>query len=178
MVAVRICLRDDNVLTNNPESAVLPDFSLGTYYYTNKYFIGLSIPMFLTHELNQGKGKYELMNQFSNYNYFFEGGYYFVLSHLLKLLPSILIKYHPDNVPQVDLNAQLIFKDRIGIGAGYRNKNTLVGMLYCKLNQQVKISYGYDFATGTTGKYSSGSHEVILNYLFSYSRNVKGPRQF
>ena len=33
---------DDMQLMNNNTSAILPAFSLGTYYYTKKYFIGLS----------------------------------------------------------------------------------------------------------------------------------------
>ena len=66
---------DDVQLMNNPTSAVLPAFSLGTYYYTKKYFIGISLPLFLSHELDKSTGKYKIENNFSGYNYFFTGGY-------------------------------------------------------------------------------------------------------
>jgi type IX secretion system PorP/SprF family membrane protein len=169
---------DDEQLMNNNTSAVLPAFSLGAYYYTKKYFIGISLPMFLSHESDQRTGNYKISNNFSGYNYFFTGGYEVGISPQVKLLPSLLIKYHPDNAIQIDYNAQLSLKDRIWLGIGYRNRNMLVGMLQCQLNYQVRMAYSYDFEFGTIGKYTNGSHEIVLNYVFRYARKVIGPRQF
>jgi len=169
---------NDALLMNTPTSAVLPDFSLGTYYYTKKYFIGISIPMFLSHELSQSSGKYKTSNKFSGYNYFFTGGYEVGISPQVKLLPSLLIKYHPGNTIQIDYNAQLSLKDRIWVGIGYRNRNMLVGMLQCQLNYQIRMAYSYDLEFGSIGKYTNGSHEIVLNYVFRYARKVIGPRQF
>jgi type IX secretion system PorP/SprF family membrane protein len=169
---------DDEQLVNNPTSAVLPAFSLGMYYYTNKYFFGFSLPRFLGHELNQSTGRYEIKNNFSDYNYFINGGYQVRLSPQIKLVPSLLIKYNPNHVIQIDYNAQINLKDRIWMGIGYRNRDMLVGMLQCQLNYQLRIAYSYDFDLGRIGKYKNGSHEIGLNYVFSYSRKVMGPRQF
>src|ERR1035437_5484098 len=36
---------NDAQLMNSPTTNLLPAFSLGTYYYTKKYFIGISIPL-------------------------------------------------------------------------------------------------------------------------------------
>lgn len=168
----------DGQLMTYPKSSVLPDFSLGAYYYTQKYFIGISIPKFLSHELDKNSGNYRIKNRFSDYNYFLTGGYFMNLSTQIKLLPSLLIKYHPGHVPQVDYNAQIILKDRIWLGIGYRARKMLVGMLQCQLNYQLRMAYSYDFDLGPVRKYSDGSHEIILNYVFSYSRKVIGPRQF
>jgi type IX secretion system PorP/SprF family membrane protein len=169
---------DDVQLINNPTSAVLPAFSLGTYYYTKKYFIGISLPRFLTHELDQSTGNYKIKNNFSGYNYFFTGGYEVGIGPRVKLLPSLLIKYHPNHAIQIDYNAQVNLKDKIWIGIGYRNSNMLIGMLRCQLNYQLNIAYSYDFDLGSIGKYKNGSHEIVLNYVFSYARKVMGPRQF
>jgi len=54
----------------------------------------------------------------------------------------------------------------------------LVGMLQCQLNYQLRMAYSYDFDLGSIGKYKNGSHEILLSYVFSYARMVKGPRQF
>ena len=169
---------DDAQLMNNPTSAVLPDFSLGAYYYTKKYFIGISMPLFLSHELDKNTGKYKISNNFSGCNYFFSGGYELGISPQVKLLPSMLIKYHPNNAIQIDYNAQISLKDRIWMGIGYRNKDMLVGMLQCQLNYQLRMAYSYDFDFGSIGKYINGSHEIVLNYVFRYARKVIGPRQF
>jgi type IX secretion system PorP/SprF family membrane protein len=169
---------NDIQLMNNPSTAVLPVFSLGTYYYTKKYFIGISLPLFLSHTIDQSTGHYKISNNFSAYNYIVTGGYELRLSPNIKLLPSVLIKYHPKNVIQVDYNAQLNLKDKIWLGFGYRNKNLLVGMLQVQLSYQLRMAYSYDFDLGNIGKYRNGSQEIGLNYIFRYSRKVMGPRQF
>jgi type IX secretion system PorP/SprF family membrane protein len=169
---------NDPQLMNNNASAVLPNFSLGMYYYTKKYFLGISIPVFLSNELDKTTGKYKIGNNLSGCNYFLSGGYELGLGPRIKLLPSVLIKYHPDNPVQVDYNAQVNLNDKLWMGIGYRNKNILVGMLQCQLNYQIRMAYSYDYNFGSIGKYLNGSHEIVLNYIFRYSRKVIGPRQF
>ncbi len=168
----------DPQLMGNQVKTVLPEFSLGLYYYTKKYFIGFSMPMFLTHYLDKNSGKYKTNFNFSGSGYFLSGGYTVLLNPQVKLLPSVLIKYHVGNAVQIDYNTQVILKDRIWLGMGYRNTNTLTGMIQCQLNYQIRMAYSYDFDMGTLGKYRNGSHEVVLNYIFKFARKVAGPRQF
>jgi hypothetical protein len=40
------------------------------------------------------------------------------------------------------------------------------------------MAYSYDFEFGGIGKYVNGSHEVVLSYVFRYSRKVEDPRNF
>jgi type IX secretion system PorP/SprF family membrane protein len=169
---------NDIQLMTSPVSAVLPNFSLGAYYYTKKYYIGVSMPLFLSYEMDKNTGKYKIGNNFSGSNYFFTTGYEVGLSSQVKFLPSILIKYHPDNAIQIDYNAQISLKDRFWIGVGYRNKDILVSMLQCQLNYQIRMAYSYDYDFSSIGKYLNGSHEIVLNYIFKFERKVRGPRQF
>jgi type IX secretion system PorP/SprF family membrane protein len=169
---------NDVQLFNNPTSTILPTFSLGAYYYAKKYYIGISMPLFLNHELDKNTGKYKVDNNFSGSNYFFSAGYEVEISHQVKFNPSLLIKFHPGNAIQVDYTAQINLKDRIWMGVGYRNKNLLVGMLQCQINYQIRMGYSYDYDFGTIGKYVNGTHEIVLNYVFKFARKVIGPRQF
>jgi len=169
---------NDIQLMTSPTSAVLPNFSLGAYYYTKKYYIGVSMPLFLSYEMDKNTGKYKIGNNFSGSNYFFTTGYEVGISPQVKFLPSLLIKYHPDNAVQIDYNAQINLKDRIWMGIGYRNKDILVGMLQCQLNYQIRMAYSYDYDFSSIGKYLNGSHEIVLNYIFKFERKVIGPRQF
>lgn len=169
---------NDIQLMNSATSSVLLNFSFGMYYYTKKYYLGISLPMFLNHELDENTGKYKISNNFSGCNYFLSGGYELGISPQVKFLPSVLIKYHPDNPVQIDLNARISLKDIIWMGVGYRSKDMLVGMVQCQLNYQLRLGYSYDFNFGDIGKYIDGSHEIVLNYVFRYSRKVIGPRQY
>jgi type IX secretion system PorP/SprF family membrane protein len=134
--------------------------------------------MFLSHEIDHNTGRLDIRNNFSDYNYFLTGGYEADLGPRMKLLPSMLIKYHPDHMIQIDYNVQISMIDRIYAGIGYRNGNTLVGMLQCQINHQLRMAYSYDFDFGSIGRYKNGSHEIGLNYIFRYERNVMGPRQY
>lgn len=168
----------DVQLNDIPVTSVLPAFSLGTYYYTKKYYVGFSIPLFLSHQEDKNTGKYKIGNNFSGSNYFLTGGYNAVLNHYLKFLPSMLIKYHPGNKVQMDLNALFDLRDKIWFGMGYHSNNALTGLLQCQINYQIRLAYSYDYYLGTIGKYMNGSHEIFLNYTFRYKRKVINPRQY
>lgn len=169
---------DDDLLVNNPASAVLPNFSAGVYYYSEKYFFGISMPLFISHKVNPETGKYMIKNDFSRYNYFFTGGYELNLGNQITMLPSILLKYHSGNPVQLDYNAQLNLKDKVWVGLGYRNRDILVGLLQVQLNYQIRMAYSYNYNVGEIGKYLNGSHEFLLSYVFKYERKVVGPRHF
>jgi type IX secretion system PorP/SprF family membrane protein len=169
---------DDALLPGNSESAFLPDFSVGAYYYTKKYFIGVSLPGFLSHFNDAGSGKYRVKNDFSAYNFFFTGGYEFDVSPVMTLLPTLLVKVQPNHATQVDCNLDLCLKERIWLGLGYRTGEMLMGSLQCQVNDQLRLAYSFDYHVGSLGNYQKGSHEILLGYLFSYKRSVPNPRQF
>jgi type IX secretion system PorP/SprF family membrane protein len=169
---------NDAQLTETPATSVLPAFSLGTYYYTKKYYIGFSLPLFLGQEQDKTTGKDKISNNFSGSNYFLTGGYNAEINQFLNFMPSILIKYHPGNKVQIDYNALLELREKIRLGIGYRSNNSLVGMLQCQINYQILMAYSYDYYLGSVGKYVNGSHEILLSYTFRYVRKVTGPRQF
>jgi len=134
--------------------------------------------LFLSYDLDNSTGKYKNGNTFSGSNYFVTGGYEIGISNIVKLLPSLLIKYHPGNAVQIDFNTQVNLNDRVGMGIGYRNRDVLIGMLQCQLSYQLSMSYSYNFELGSVGQYMNGSHEIVLNYVFRFERKVIGPRQF
>jgi type IX secretion system PorP/SprF family membrane protein len=148
------------------------------YYYTKKYYVGFSLPSFISHVLTENSSGYKTKNDRKNYTYLIHGGYDLEINPEVILRPSLLVKYNPKDAAQIDLNAMLKYKEKVWIGLGYRNENTFTGMLQCQLNYQIRMAYAYDFNTGELGKYLNGSHEIGLNYIFRYSRKVIGPRNF
>lgn len=169
---------DDEQLTDNSSTGIMPDFSAGIYYSTKKYFMGLSVPLFLSHEYNSQTDKYNTRNDFREYNYFYNVGYFLNINPDIKFFPSLLVRYRQGNAAQFDINSQIILKNRVWLGAAYRSKNMLVGMLQCQVNDQLRIAYSYDFSIGRQTEYNNNSHEIMLNYKFNYSAEIPGPRQF
>ena len=170
--------QDDNLLMDRPVSAVMPEFSLGSYFYTKKYYIGFSLPFFMSHSMDPNTGKYHLRNKPSKYDYFFTGGYDITLSETLDILPSILIRATPQNPVRIDYNVKLGLKDKIKLGLGYRNSNMIITSISCQINYQILLGYSYDFNVGEIVKYMNNSHEIMINYIFRYKVNVVDPRKF
>ena len=169
---------DDIQLMDTQVASLLPEFSFGGYYYNKNFYVGLSLPLLLNHEEDANTGKYKTASNFSGSNYFLNTGYTFELNRNLKLLPSLLVRYHPANPVQIDLNTLVELKEMVRVGLGYRTSNTLVGLLQFHINYQLSLAYSYDYNFGSVGNYMNGSHEIVLNYKFIYKRFVKGPRQF
>jgi len=169
---------DDNLLSGNSSRYVQINFSLGAYYSTDRLFLGLSMPMFLSQNFSSTSGTFELVNDYKKYNYFINGGYLFTISPNWKLLPSAMIRYNPGSKMQIDLNSFIIYHDKVWLGVSYRSSKSMVGHIICQVNTQLSVGYSYDAGFGNTGGYMGGSHEITFRYDFRYIIDVISPRYF
>jgi type IX secretion system PorP/SprF family membrane protein len=157
---------------------VVPDFSFGAYYNDRNYFAGLSIPKLLGYKFNFDKNKYTLKVNPGQYYYVFNTGYMFSLSRKVNLLPSALVSYSPGEKILYDINAHISIIDRMWLGVSYRSNRSVAALFQFSVNDQLKIGYTYDFDFGKLGKYSNGSHEVMLRYQFSFKVEAVNPLIF
>ena len=157
---------------------VVPDFSFGAYYTFKNYFAGFSIPRLLGYSFNFDKNKYNLKFGPEDYNYLFNTGYVFELSPKVKLFPSTLVTFSPGETLLYDINAHVNFLDRFWAGISYRSNRSIAALLQVSVNNQFRVAYTYDFDFGKMGRYSNGSHEIMLRYEFSYKVDVVNPLIF
>lgn len=167
---------DDQLLSYENRSYLMPEFSLGTYYYTRDYFVGISIPLFMSHKFDETRGKYVSRNDFSDYTYMIMGGYSLSIGSTAVLVPSMLVRYHAGSSVQIDFNAHITLMNKITLGASYRSWDKIVGMFSYRLNNQLKIAYSYDYEFGQLGKFLTSSHEIMLGYTLEFTRKVHNPR--
>lgn len=157
-------------------TSFLPNFGGGIYYYTDNYYVGISVPDFL--ETIKVGDSYTVQHNFSNYNYHLTGGYLLSISDNFKLKPSTLLKYQYGEI-QADLNNNFIlFNDRLWLGASYRLSKAVVGIIEVQVNNQLKVGYSYDYSLGDLSAYNDGSHEIFLRYEFKYKVETFNPRYF
>jgi len=168
---------DESYLTNS-QVYMVPVFSFGVYYSCRRYFAGLSIPKLLSYRFDSNKDKYNLNFDPGQYYYLFYTGYIFTLSPQVDFFPSTLVTYSRGENILYDINAHFILFDRIWVGASYRNNRSFGGLLQLALNSQFKVAYTYDFDMGMLGRYSNGSHEIMLRYEFRYKVKVVNPLIF
>jgi type IX secretion system PorP/SprF family membrane protein len=157
---------------------VAPDFNFGVYYSKRNYFAGVSIPKLIDNNFDFNKNRYTLKLDPGQYNYLFNTGYLFTLSPKVGFLPSTLLSFSPGEKLLYDLNAYLIIVNRIWVGASYRNERSVACLLQLAVSNKIRVAYTYDFDFGKLGRFSNGSHEVMVRYEFHFKVNVVNPLIF
>jgi type IX secretion system PorP/SprF family membrane protein len=168
---------DDSYLTDSPVYKV-PVFSFGAYYSIRRFFAGISIPKLLAYRFDFDKNRYNVHFDPGQYYYLLYTGYVFNLSPKLDFFPSTLVTYSQGENVLYDVNAHFILINRIWFGASYRNNRSIGGLLQLAINNQLRVAYTYDFDFGRLGRYSNGSHEIMLRYEFTYKVKLVNPLIF
>ena len=173
---------DDPFFTNGNESFLLPDFGFGTYYYTKRFFAGLTLPNLLNngldiHSTTLKTNRFSLKKQ----HFYLYSGHVFNLNDKLLIKPSVLGKYIYGTPLQFNVNTSLLVKEFIWLGLGYRTGEALIFLLDYKINDQISLAYSYDWVLNKLNKYNSGSHEIML--LFNINNKTSSsmfnsPRKF
>lgn len=167
----------DMVFEAGDQAYWLPNVGASVYYYDKKSYVGISVPYFLT-ETYSGGGVYKAAHVLGNYSYHMIAGHRFNFSHKMYLRPSFLMKYHAASGLQADLTGAVGHNQYGEVGLTIRPGQAVVGLLQARLNDQIRISYGYDYVLGTLSHYERGTHEFALMYTFIYHSNAPNTRFF
>ncbi|MDP4221729.1 MAG: type IX secretion system membrane protein PorP/SprF [Bacteroidota bacterium] len=172
---------NDPVFKTNDKALVLPNVGTGVYYFSDRFFAGLSIPAFLNYRRNSS-GSAIPYHSFSQYDFLFSTGALISFSPILKFRPSVLVDYSLDKtrkLTQLDVNGNFIIADLIWVGGSWRlSEQVAVGIVQVQLNQQLMFGLSYDYPFGRMNSYSKGSTELVLRYEFRYKVSAANPRYF
>ena len=159
----------------NPSSS---SFNVGTglFYYTEKYYVALSVP-------NMLKSKY-LDYSGTAYgsevaHYFLTGGYVFDLTDNIKFKPFAMVKSAFNAPTSVDVSTNFMFNEKFEIGATYRLEDSFGAMVNYAITPSLRIGYAYDHIVSDLKVTTPASHEVILLFDVNFSKKVsRSPRYF
>ena len=162
------------------ESTFNPNFGAGVYFLTDGFYAGASIPFILNNKSEgEGNSLTSDINAEQVQHYYFTSGAIFNLSPMIKLKPSVLVKAVSGSPVGLDLNANVLFDDKIWLGVSYRSFDSIDLLMELQLNQQMRLGYAYDITVSDLKQANSGSHEIMLNYRFVFSKSkVITPRYF
>jgi type IX secretion system PorP/SprF family membrane protein len=152
-------------------SQTFPNIGAGFFYFSDTYYFGISAPNLLeTKHLENDSG---IVAQGSeNMPLFFTGGYVFEVSDTIKFKPAFMAKHVAGAPLSLDITSNVLFNEKIELGAAYRVNDSYSGMITIIMSPAVHIGYAYDQTTSNLGRFNRGSHEVSL--LFNISRLIKG----
>nr|WP_299001130.1 type IX secretion system membrane protein PorP/SprF [uncultured Allomuricauda sp.] len=172
------------VSQENIDNQFSPNFGLGVYYHSDKFYAGLSAPNILETEFFDNSGGDSNSVNFlatERINFYFITGYVFNLNSQLKFKPALLTKAVGGAPLQVDLSANFLFADRFSFGAAYRWDAAVSALAGFQITDQIMLGIAYDRETTELGgtQFNDGSFEVFLRLelLKAFQRTVS-PRFF
>jgi len=170
---------EDPSIFGSDYSKFLPNVGFGIFYYANRFYVGASIPKLLENNLNDGDIEVLGTAGKENRHYFFTGGYVFDLNNNLKFKPSILARFTEAAPISMDINMNFLIREKLWLGGFYRLESSFGAIVQYQFTQQFKVGYGFDMTTNDLSNYNSGTHEIMLQYEFSFTKEkVQNPRHF
>ena len=171
----------DPAFEANIQSRLLPNFGFGMYYYTDRYYVGFSVPKLLENDFvaNTTSGGTNLASE--HRHYFLIAGTVFDLSDNIKLKPTTFVKVTNGAPVEGDITASFIFNDKFSVGGMFRTDDAVGILAGINITDQFTLGYSFDWSfTNTTMVYNGGSHEIMLRYDFIYKNEekIRSPRYF
>jgi type IX secretion system PorP/SprF family membrane protein len=153
-----------------------PNLNAGLFFHSESLFAGISVFNLV--------GKRNLENEdialaVHRNHYFFQLGALLHISELSAFKPSIMIREDFNGPTSYDINAMLLFYDRIWVGGSFRsnvgnpneeqvitpqNRTALVGLMDIFVTENLRFGYAYDFNLSHINNFRNNSHEVSLGY--------------
>ncbi|WP_348800439.1 PorP/SprF family type IX secretion system membrane protein [Flavobacterium adhaerens] len=158
----------------------MPNIGVGAYYFTDNYYIGLSVPNLITSEHYQPSGNQ--INSFGTHKIhgYLTGGYVFDINPDFKLKPAAMAIFVEGAPVSVDLTANVLYNEKFELGAAYRFGDSASILMNVNVTPNLRVGYSYDYTISNLSQFNSGSHEIVLLYdldLLGKGYN-KSPRFF
>jgi type IX secretion system PorP/SprF family membrane protein len=155
-----------------------PNIGAGLYYYTDDYYIGLSVPNILQ-TVHFDKSNNIVSKASEKMHGFLTAGYVFNLNENIDFKPAVMLKAVPGSPLSVDISGNFLINERFELGLAYRFDDSIDGLVSFLVTDDLRVGYSYDYTLSNLGDYNSGSHEIFLQYDVNLSRkNLKSPRFF
>jgi type IX secretion system PorP/SprF family membrane protein len=151
------------------------DFGAGVYYRSQQLSLGISAPELIPQKFTFND---TLAVTLSKVNLFFFGKYRFAMNEFVNLEPSALVKYLSGVPTSFDINLNMIYREVIVFGVGFRKSESIDLLLKMQVSRQLQLGYSYDHPVGVLGAVANGSHELCVNYIFKdFQQKSVSPRR-
>lgn len=168
---------NDVLLQNNIDNRFSPNIGAGAYLYSDKFYVGISVPNILETQHYNDNDVNSLAGE--RMHGYLITGYVFDLTSDIKFKPAVLAKAVKGAPLQTDVTANFMFDEKFVLGVAWRWDAAVSGLAGFQVNDNWFIGYAYDAETTKLANYNSGSHEIFLRYeFFRKSTRMVSPRFF
>ncbi|GAB3563616.1 type IX secretion system membrane protein PorP/SprF [Spirosoma luteolum] len=170
-------------------SKVLPNFGTGIYLSSDRTYLSISVPRLIKNKLSEYASPALGLRSVQRRHAYLAAGFVVGLGSVVKMKPSMLVKYAEGAPLGFDGNVNFWFADRIAIGASIRRNqfsdwsatstDAIIGMLELQVTDQLRFGYAYDRTMNGLKDVAPSSHELMLRYEFGFGKNrILTPRYF
>jgi type IX secretion system PorP/SprF family membrane protein len=140
-----------------------PNVGFGVMYYTDKYYVGISVPELTVTSL----GTASVQNNSNFRNHYYLSGALITSGEDIKFKPALLLSYESDVPLTANVSGIFYFKDILGLGLNYATNNQMAGIITINVDS-FHIGYSYEFGTSSQnlGSINIPTHEVTIGFRF------------
>lgn len=175
---------NEPIPADNIENRFTPNFGVGIYYHTDKFYAGLAAPDLLESDHFDNSARDSNDVQFlstERINFYFITGYVFDLKGNVLFKPALLTKAVSGAPLQLDISGSFLFNEKFMLGAAYRWDAAISALFGFQMSEKVMLGLAYDRETTELGgtQFNDGSFEVFLRFeLVKSYRRLVSPRFF
>lgn len=188
-----------DAITNQPDPTAtdnittwIPNFGAGLYLFSNRYFVGASVPHMLNLKISDPAASAVGTTLSKIYNHYFaSAGYVFGPENGIKFKPTCFFKMSQNSSPNIDLNANLLLQERFWVGLGYRSGGdvinevgefkqfaglrgeSIIATFKMMATNSLEIGYAYDYPLSNLNNSTSGSHEIYIGMDLKKSKSAR-----
>lgn len=172
--------QNDQVFAADVNGKILPIAGAGMYFYTERFYAGLSIPNVISYKPGTELNNVQKDLPYLERHFFGAIGYAIPAGNNLDIKPAILVKYVPNTPLQADFSLHFFFYKTLWVGATYRSGDGVSAMVEYQATRNLRVGYAYDYSITHLQDYNSGSHEIMLAWDFVKDQTIrfKSPRFF
>ena len=151
-----------------------PNVGVGMYYFTNKFFLGVSAPNLMATKHYESTGLLYTKAQ-EDTHFFVTGGVQMPLGNNVIFKPSFMARAVKGAPLSIDLTANFLLHKKFELGVNYRMGESISGLTTFRLSDWMRIGYSYDSINNRLTTISRGTHEVMM--IFDLNSNKEDGRK-
>ncbi len=157
-----------------------PDVNAGLWLSNKSFFVGLSaqqivpVPINSSNDTTTSNGVVLLQGKLIPHT-FLTAGYKILVSDDISILPSVMFRYVQPLPIGFDVNAKILYQDLLWLGFSYRYQQGYAAMLGVNISSTINFGYSYDYTTTQLNTVSSGTHEIVIGFLWRKNKSGSNP---
>lgn len=156
---------DDLAVFSNNVSKIIPDAGGGITYFTDKFYIGASVPQAISMNVRfEGADGLSEIRRIAHFYTMGGANIKFGVDNEFTFRPAIWAKYAIHSPVNVDLNIAMLYKNFVSVGIGYNTSKTITAELGFEIAERARLYYDFGFHFSPLHSYLGFNHEVTVTY--------------